>query len=115
MRRDLGLTLLAAFALAFAFPPFELGFLAYGAVIPFLLLLENKNAGDAFRWGYFVGFIFSIVTLYWISWTTLPGAIATVAVHPFYYAVFAVLILPVRRLWPNGYLIAVPFCNAFTT
>jgi len=109
MRRDFGLTLLTAFALAFAFPPFELGFLAYWGVIPFLLLLENKTAGDAFRWGYLVGLIFSIVTLYWISWTTLPGAIATVAVHPFYYAFFAVLILPVRRLWPNGYLIAVPF------
>jgi len=30
-------------------------------------------------------------------------------VHPLYYALFAILILPVRRLWPNGYLIAVPF------
>ena len=109
MRRDFGLTMLTAFALAFAFPPFELGFLAYWGVIPFLLLLENKNTGDAFRWGYLVGLIFSIVTLYWISWTTLPGAIATVTVHPFYYAFFAILILPVRRLWPNGYLIAVPF------
>jgi len=109
MRRDFGLTLFAAFALALAYPPFKYGFLAYWGVIPFLLLLENKNKGDAFRWGYLVGLIFSLVTLYWISWTTLPGAIATITVHPLYYALFAVLILPLRRLWPNGYLIAVPF------
>ncbi len=109
MRRNLGLTLLSAFALTFAFPPFKLGFLAYWAVIPFLRLLENKNAGEAFRWSYLLGLIFSIATLYWISWTTLPGAISTILVHPFYYALFAVLILPMRRLWPNGYLLAVPF------
>jgi len=109
MHRDFGLTLLAAFALAFAFPPFELGFLAYWGVIPFLILLENKNSGDAFRWGYLTGLIFSIATLYWIGWTTFPGMIATIAIHPLYYAMFAVLILPVRRLWPKGYLMAVPF------
>jgi apolipoprotein N-acyltransferase len=109
MRRNLGLTLLSASALTFAFPPFELGFLAYWAVIPFLMLLENKNAGEAFRWGYLLGLIFSLATLYWISWTTLPGAISTILVHPFYYALFAILILPMRRLWPNGYLLAVPF------
>jgi len=109
MHRDFGLTLLTAFALAFAFPPFQLGFLAYWGVIPFLILLENKNTGDAFRWGYLIGLIFSIATLYWIGWTTFPGMIATIAIHPLYYALFAVLILPVRRLWPNGYLMAVPF------
>lgn len=109
MRRDLGLTLLTTAALTFAFPPFALGFLAYWGVIPFLLLIENKTTGDAFRWGYGVGLCLSVATLYWIGWTTFPGAIATITVHPLYYAVFAVLILPLRRLWPNGYLIAVPF------
>jgi apolipoprotein N-acyltransferase len=109
MRRNLGLTLLMAAALTLAFPPFKLGFLAYWAVIPFLILLENKNAGDAFRWSYLAGLIFSLTTLYWISWTTPPGAISTIVVHPFYYSLFALLILPLRRLWPNGYLIAVPF------
>jgi apolipoprotein N-acyltransferase len=109
MRRGLGLTVLTAAALTFAFPPFKLGFLAYWGLVPFLILLENKNTGEAFRWGYLVGLIFSITTLYWISWTTLPGAISTIVIHPLYYAFFAILILPMRRAWPNGYLIAVPF------
>jgi apolipoprotein N-acyltransferase len=109
MRRDLTLTLLAAVALALAFPPFRLGFLAYWGVIPFLLLLENKGPAPAFRWGYLTGLLFSLLALYWISWTTLPGAIATIFIHPLYYSLFAVLLFPMRRLWPTGYLIAVPF------
>jgi apolipoprotein N-acyltransferase len=109
MRRDWILTVLSAGALTLAFPPFKLGFLAYWGVIPFLLLLESKSAREAFRWGYLTGLIFSLATLYWISWSTLPGAIFTILVHPFYYALFAVLLVPLRRLHPNGYLIAVPF------
>src|SRR5262245_49012478 len=109
MRRDLTLTVLAAAALALAFPPFRLGFLAYWGVIPFLLLLENKSPAPAFRWSYLTGLLFSVLALYWISWTTLPGAIATVVIHPLYYSLFAVLLVPMRRLWPTGYLIAVPF------
>lgn len=109
MRRDLTLTLLAAVALALAFPPFRLGFLAYWGVIPFLLLLENKGPAPAFRWGYLTGLLFSLLALYWISWTTLPGAIATIVIHPLYYSLFAVLLIPMRHLWPTGYLIAVPF------
>jgi len=109
MRRDFLLCLLTAAALTLAFPPFRLGFLAYWGVIPFLFLLENKESRDAFRWGYFTGLLLSFATLYWIGWTTLPGAISTVLIHPLYYSLFAVLLVPMRRLWPTGYLIAVPF------
>jgi apolipoprotein N-acyltransferase len=109
MRRDLALSLLTVAALTMAFPPFRFGFLAYWGVIPFLLLLEKKEPAAAFRWGYLTGLLFSIATLYWISWTTLPGAIATIVIHPLYYSLFAILLFPMRRLWPTGYLIAVPF------
>jgi apolipoprotein N-acyltransferase len=109
MRRDLTLTLLAALALTLAFPPFKLGFFAYWAVIPYLLLLENKMPAEAFRWSYLMGLLFSLASLYWIGWTTMPGAISTIVIHPLYYALFAVLLIPMRRLWPSGYLIAVPF------
>jgi apolipoprotein N-acyltransferase len=109
MRRDWILALLTAATLTLAFPPFRWGFLAYWGFIPFLLLLENKSAAESFRWGYIAGFLLSMATLYWIGWTTLPGAIATFLVHPLYFALFAMLLVPARRAWPNGYLIAVPF------
>jgi apolipoprotein N-acyltransferase len=109
MRRDFTLSLLTVLTLTLAFPPFRLGFLAYWCVIPFLLLLESKNLADSFRWGYATGLLLSLTTLYWIGWVTLPGAIATILIHPLYYGLFAILLVPMRRLWPDGYLIAVPF------
>jgi apolipoprotein N-acyltransferase len=109
MRRDFLLAFFAALTLTLAFPPFRLGFLAYWGLIPFLLLLEDKNTAESFRWGYLTGFLHSAAALYWIGWTTLPGAVATFLIHPLYYSLFAILLVPARRSWPNGYLIAVPF------
>jgi apolipoprotein N-acyltransferase len=109
MRRDFLLAFLTAAMLTLAFPPFRFGFLAYWGLIPFLLLLVDKSVADSLRWGYLTGFVLSLATLYWIGWTTLPGAIATLLIHPLYYSLFAILLVPMRRLWPKGYLIAVPF------
>ncbi|MDZ7289616.1 MAG: apolipoprotein N-acyltransferase [candidate division KSB1 bacterium] len=109
MHRDFALSLLTAVALALSFPPFKLGFLAYWGIIPFLILLEKKSPAEAFRLGYLTGLLFSIATLYWIGWSTLPGAIATILIHPLYYALFAILLVPVRRWWPTAYLLTVPF------
>jgi len=109
MRRDLGLAASCALGMALAFPPLHLGFLAYWSVIPFLILLENKGPAESFRWGYLTGFMLSVLTLYWIFWPTIPGAIATMLVHPLYYAVFAYALSTARRAWPRGYLVLAPF------
>jgi len=109
MRRNLSLALACALGIALAFPPLQLGFLAYWSVIPFLLLIEDKGPAESFRWGYLTGFFLSAITLYWIFWPTIPGAMATMLVHPLYYAVFALAVTLARRAWSQGYLIVVPF------
>ncbi len=109
MRRDLLLAASCALGIALAFPPLQLGFLAYWSVIPLLILLENKQPAESFRWGYITGFFLSVLTLYWIFWPTVPGAIATMLIHPLYYAVFAYLVTIARRVWSQGYLVLVPF------
>lgn len=109
MRRDLLLAASCAIGIALAFPPLRLGFLAYWSVIPLLVLLENKTPAESFRWGYIAGFFLSVLTLYWIFWPTIPGAIATMLIHPLYYAVFAYAVSVARRAWSQGYLILVPF------
>lgn len=109
MRRNLGLALACAGGLALSFPPLRLGFLAYWSVIPFLLLIEDKNPREAFRWGYITGFFLSTGTVYWIFWPTIPGAIATILIHPLYYAAFALATAYARHSWPQGYLVTVPF------
>jgi apolipoprotein N-acyltransferase len=109
MRRNLSLASACGLGIALAFPPLELGFLAYWCLIPFLLLLEDKSLSDSFRWGYITGLLLSAATLYWIVWPTIPGAIATILIHPLYYAVFALAVTLARRAWSQGYLVLVPF------
>lgn len=109
MRRNLLLAASCAVGIALAFPPLQLGFLAYWSVIPFLILLEDKEPAESFRWGYVTGFFLSVLTLYWIFWPTVPGALATMLIHPLYYAAFAYAVGVTRRAWAQGYLILVPF------
>lgn len=113
MSREVVLYLLAGIPLALAYPPFHYGFLAYWAFIPFLLLVENKTFGAAFRWGYGVGLTVSAAAVFSNLWLNFPAAIAFVIFQPLYFALFAVLVQPLRKLWPASYLALVPFLWAF--
>jgi apolipoprotein N-acyltransferase len=109
MKKDLTLGALTGILLALSFPPFKTGFLAYGALIPFFLLLEDKKGGQAFRWGYITGFLIDLGTLFWIGWVTLPGCIGALLVLPLFFGLYALLhTFIVQRLSDGGYL-AVPF------
>ena len=96
MKKNLGLSLLTGILFALALPPFKSGFLAYITLVPFLLLLEEKNEGEAFRWGYITGLFIAMCTLFWIGWVTLPGMIGVLLVWPLYTALFALVF---RFLW----------------
>ena len=109
MPRDLLLYLLAAIPLALAYPPFRYGFLAYWAFIPFLLLLEDKTFGSSLRWGYGVGMVASVTVIASNLWLNLPSMISFVLIQPVYFALFAVALAPLRKLWPTGYLLLAPF------
>lgn len=109
MRRELVLSLLTAVFLAFAFPPFQLGFLAYWTLVPFFYLLEDKSIKESFRWGYVTGLFMSLATVYWISFVTMPGAVATILVHPLYYALYAMLHVFLRDRLGERFVLAIPF------
>jgi apolipoprotein N-acyltransferase len=91
MKKNVGLSLLVGILFALALPPFKTGFFAYIALIPFFLLLENKQAGEAFRWGYITGLFIAITTLFWIGWVTVPGLLGVLLIWPLYIALFAVV------------------------
>lgn len=91
MRKNLLLSLLSSVLLSLSFPPLKLGFLAYIALVPFFLLLEDKNYKESIRWGYLTGLFTNIGTLYWISWVTVPGAIAAILYLPIYMIIYALL------------------------
>src|SRR5262245_43064073 len=109
MPRDLLLFALALSALGLAFPPFHLGFFACWAIIPFLLLLENKTAGSAFRWGYGAGLLANMITLH--ASFLIPSLDRMIAVlsTPVGYGLLAMVLAQSHKHWPQGYLLAAPF------
>ncbi|RMD86200.1 MAG: apolipoprotein N-acyltransferase [Calditrichaeota bacterium] len=98
-----------AILFSLAFPPFKYGFLAYWALVPFFYLLEGKNLKSSFYWGYVTGLLISLGTIYWISFVTLPGAIATLLIHPLYFSLYAMLHSFVRERLKERYVLAIPF------
>jgi apolipoprotein N-acyltransferase len=109
MKRNLTLAVLTGILLALSFPPFKTGFLAYGALIPFFLLLEGIQGMEAFRWGYVTGLFADIATLFWIGWVTVPGAIGALLVLPLFFGIYGLLhTLVIKRLALVGYF-ALPF------
>ena len=109
MPRDLLLFALSLSALGLAFPPFGLGFFACWAIIPLLLVLESKNAGAAFRWGYGAGLLANLITLR--ASFLLPSfeRLAAVLVTPVGHGLLAVALARLSKHWSSGYLVMVPF------
>jgi apolipoprotein N-acyltransferase len=61
-----GPALLSGLLLIFCFPTFDLYYLAWGALVPFLLSLYGKSPKQAFTAGLAFGFPYFFGTLYWI-------------------------------------------------
>ena len=110
MKKDLIFSLFSSVLLSLSFPPLKLGFLAYIALIPFFLLLENKNYRESVRWGFLTGLFMNIGTLYWIVYPTVPGAIAAIIYLPIYFVIYALLHNFLRRRLGEKYLYwCIPF------
>ncbi|UCE05178.1 MAG: hypothetical protein JSW07_16380 [bacterium] len=110
MRQNLILSLLSSVLLSLSFPPMKLGFLAYMAIVPFFLLLEDKNYKGSIRWGFLTGLFMNIGTLYWISWVTVPGAIAAIIYLPIYLVIYSFLHTFLRLKLGEKYIyLCIPF------
>lgn len=108
MPRDLLLFASSLGALALAFPPFRLGFFACWALIPFFLLLENKSAGAAFRWGYGAGLVANMITLHAAAMIPSLERLLAVLATPLGYGLLAVALARLHQRWPSSYLLAAP-------
>lgn len=61
--------MVSAILLVLSFPVFDLYFLAWAALVPFLLSLWGKNPRGAFVSGYVLGLVFFFGALYWIYYS----------------------------------------------
>ena len=60
------LSALSGLLIVFSFPTANLFFLAWFALIPLLLVIDEENMMNSLFYGFIAGFISSIGTLYWI-------------------------------------------------
>ena len=65
MFRNITLCLFSALLLILAFPPTDLWFLTWIALVPLMFALEGKTLRVAFTLGYVTGLVFFSCTLYW--------------------------------------------------
>lgn len=75
--------------MALAFPPFNMGQLAWLSLVPLLFALEDCSWGEAFRRGYIAGLVFFAITTWWIVHVTMPGSVGLVAFLALYFGVAA--------------------------
>ncbi|MBZ0182219.1 MAG: apolipoprotein N-acyltransferase [Melioribacteraceae bacterium] len=70
-RNHLLLGLLSGILLGISFPPIPLWILTFAALVPYFLVLEEKEGlAEINRFTYFTMFFFNLITLYWVgSWT----------------------------------------------
>lgn len=83
------LLLSSAFLLVLAFPRFELSWLAWGALVPLLFLIENaKNKKAAFGLSWLCGFIFFFFSVFWLRHVSWPGLILLCAYQAVFFGIF---------------------------
>jgi apolipoprotein N-acyltransferase len=86
------LVIVSALLLGLSYPPVPLPFLAFGAFIPLLWVLERRDSLAALnRAAYLFGFVFAIITLYWVGAFTemkddflMIGGALTLLYYPVY-------------------------------
>ncbi|HHL73523.1 MAG TPA: hypothetical protein ENJ29_13540, partial [Bacteroidetes bacterium] len=102
---------LTACLIAFSLPPFQSGFIAWFAIVPFFYLISGlESRKDAFKWGYLTGLFTSILVLYWLFYPAPPGAVATILIYPLYYGLFGFAFVSIKNKHGNLVaLIAAPF------
>ncbi len=95
LRRRLSVALLALLTvvlLTVSFAPFDCWYLAYFALVPWVLALDAGTGRKwALLWGWLAGVVFWAANLYWLWWITLPGYAALVLYLSAYWFVAAAL------------------------
>lgn len=98
--RSFILTFISAILLVLSFPKYDMWFLVWIGLIPFLYAIDGKRPRDAFGLGWVFGLIFFSSTLYWIIYVTILGAALLIIYLSVYFGLFALgyVLLSKKRL-----------------
>ena len=83
--------------LTLAFPKTDFGFLAWIALIPWMMALDGKRKLPAFGFSYLAGIIFFSCMFYWFIHVTLPGLIFLILYLAVYFGAFGVFYVVFSR------------------
>jgi len=118
--RDFGLALASGLLAAFAFPKFNISFLAWIALIPLLFVISRSKPGRAFALGLTAGLSFYGLLLYWIPNVpahygglslgfSLAATFGLVLLLAFFWGLFGLALSRVSSLWPAAGFVLAPF------
>ena len=82
------LALSSAALLIFSFPNFNQPWCAWIALVPWLLLLPNLKPRKAFWWSWFIGFLFFLGSIHWLTHVTVFGWALLCAYLAFFFGIF---------------------------
>jgi apolipoprotein N-acyltransferase len=98
---DLVLAALSGGLLVLSFPRFDLGFLAWVALVPLLLALDGKRPGQAYLLGWIAGVVFFQGMFAWMwtipAWNWLDSLVVQVLYLPQYVALWGLGLAWIRR------------------
>lgn len=93
----------SAVLLDLSFAPFKQFYLAYVAIVPWLMVVhECRSWRTAFFWGWVGGVTFFDLNMWWLAYVTGPGLAALMAVLGLYWGTAAAIIRGTRLLEPKG-------------
>ncbi|TFH47673.1 MAG: hypothetical protein E4G89_07560 [Methanothrix sp.] len=85
------LAALSGAMMVLAFPGFNMGFMAFIAMVPLFFALEGRKAHEAFLLSYLAGLVFFFGTVWWLMHVTLPGMIVLAFYLAIYFGIFGVI------------------------
>lgn len=96
----------AAILLTVIQAPFNMSFLAWVAIVPFIIVVSSSvRAGPLFVWAYIVGLVYWLANIYWVMNVTAPGWISLSLYLALYWPVtaFALRLCNYRKvpLWAS--------------
>jgi apolipoprotein N-acyltransferase len=101
----IGAAVLSGVLLALSFVPWNLGMMAWIAWIPLLIYVLPTDPAQScphpFRLGFITGWVFWLMTIYWLVHVTVLGMIALTAYLALYFGVWTYGLAYFRKRWPQ--------------
>ena len=77
--------------LSAAFPNPDIWPLAYIAFVPLLFVIRGLEKIEAFYFSYIFGFVFFVITMFWLRHVSIPGGVFLIAVLSVFFGLFGSL------------------------